>query len=248
MRKDLYIDLYEREESHWWHLSKRKLLFKLLNRYAKKGVCILDVGCGTGKNLEELGNFGKAEGVDNSSEAINFCKKRGLRKVYLVKENKFPFNVNSFDVVTALDVIEHTHDSTILKEIKRVLVPGGKVIATVPAHKIMWTKWDEILHHKKRYSKKELISIFKKQGFKVLFISHVYSFLVIPAILIRKIKSYFRANNYSSDFEITNRLLNKILLFIAEVEQFLVFKFTLPVGTSIVCVVQKSPEDNSVRT
>ena len=81
MRKDLYIDLYEREESHWWHLSKRKLLFKLLNRYAKKGVCILDVGCGTGKNLEELGNFGKAEGVDNSSEAINFCKKRGLRKV-----------------------------------------------------------------------------------------------------------------------------------------------------------------------
>lgn len=82
MRKDLYKDLYLTEEHHWWHISKRNFVEQLINTYSqKKGLSLLDVGCGTGKNLEFFSHHGVVWGVDISEEALLFCKKRGLSHV-----------------------------------------------------------------------------------------------------------------------------------------------------------------------
>ena len=68
---------------------------------------ILDVGCGTGANLELLSRFGRAEGVDVSEEALAFCRARGLENVRHGAAEKLPYEDGSFDLVTALDVVEH---------------------------------------------------------------------------------------------------------------------------------------------
>ncbi len=93
----LYKDLYDLEETHWWHRAKRQLLMGLIRKYATSGKRkIVDIGCGTGKNVESFASLGDSWGVDMSKEAIDFCKKRGLKNVAISKGEKTP-----------LDFLEH---------------------------------------------------------------------------------------------------------------------------------------------
>ena len=95
MRSDLYRDLFAKEETHWWHISKRRFVRNLIATYTrKKDLTILDVGCGTGKNMEDLSFFGVTWGVDISEEALSFCKKRGLTRVKKGSAEQLPFDSN----------------------------------------------------------------------------------------------------------------------------------------------------------
>lgn len=240
MEKFLYEDLYKQEEAHWWHISKRELCVKLINKFiSKKELQILDIGCGAGKNVEVFGQFGKAYGVDSSPEAIRFCKKRGLKSVHLANGEETNFPSKSFDLVTLLDVLEHTDERKTLLEINRILKPNGYLLVTVPAFQWLWSNWDVILHHKRRYTAQNLKKKLVQQGFKVKKLSYVYSFLLIPVILIRSIKTIILKKNYTSDFGITSPLLNLLFLKLSWLELKLIFIFSIPFGTSVVCLAQK---------
>lgn len=241
MRKYLYEDLYQLEDKHWWHISKRKIVRDLLfqNISSSKKLKILDVGCGAGRNLEELKNLGETFGIDSSKEAILFCKKRGLKSIILSKAEATKFQSSEFDIVMLLDVLEHTDDEKTLKEVYRILKPGGILLLTVPAFPWLWSKWDEVLHHKRRYTKKSISELLKHYSFNILKISYMLSFLVVPAFMIRLIKSRFSTNNYSSDFKINSGIINTFLLFITKVEKFFILKLSIPFGTSLICVAKK---------
>src|SRR5690348_14222440 len=109
MRHDLYEDLYRKEQHYWWHVGKRAIVYALLDKYLGPGDPArrraLDVGCGTGRNLDSLARYARPIGLDSSAEALSFCRLRGHDR--LVRAASLPFADNSFDVVTALDVIEH---------------------------------------------------------------------------------------------------------------------------------------------
>lgn len=241
MRTDLYQDLYTLEDSHWWHLSKRNTVTALLKRYRKKygKPIILDIGCGTGKNMEALSSFGTVYGVDNSAHAIKFCKKRKLKNVQLGQAEQLPFTNCLFDVVTILDVLEHVDDGASLKEIARVLKARGIVIITVPAYQTLWSKWDDVLGHKRRYTTSSLQTVLKKEGFGVVKISYLYSFLLIPVVLIRRFKSRVKRSDYGSDFKINTPFINFCLLILSTIERMILSTFAIPFGTSIVCVARK---------
>src|SRR5947209_1679008 len=125
MEKFLYDDLNELESSHWWHLAKRETVVKSIKGIKStksiKGFKILDIGCGTGQNLIAFGGLGEAYGIDNSPEAIKYCRLKGLSKVKLGSSYRTGFAKNSFDVVTLLDVLEHVEENETLKEISRIL-------------------------------------------------------------------------------------------------------------------------------
>src|SRR5258708_14863553 len=94
---------------------------------------ILDVGCGTGANLQMLAEFGAAEGVDVSAEALDFCRARGLGAVRQGAAESLPYEDTQFDLVTALDVVEHLDDDVAgLREMFLVLRPGGRLLLFVP--------------------------------------------------------------------------------------------------------------------
>src|SRR5260370_22906223 len=85
MQEHTYSIMYEVEEKHWWFTGRRRIIAgfveKVCGEIGQSRPRILDVGCGTGANLQMLANFGAAEGVDVSIEALEFCRARGLAKV-----------------------------------------------------------------------------------------------------------------------------------------------------------------------
>lgn len=240
MRKDLYGDMYETEESHWWHVAKRRFVNQLIVSYVQQEKCtILDVGCGTGKNMEELSHLGSVWGVDISSEALSFCKKRGLVQVKKGEAEHLPFKQESFDIVSVLDVLEHVDDRAAIKEIKRVLKNNGFIVITVPAFSWLWSKWDEILSHKRRYAKKQLEEVLMEEGYQIIRNTYIHSFLVFPSLIIRKLKQ-LQKKPYTSDFRINNSAINKLLSFISLLEQMWITRYDMPLGTSILCIAQKT--------
>ena len=242
MNKYLYPDLYELEDKHWWHIAKRKTCLQLIGKYLKvKNPKILDVGCGTGKNVEEFSKLGKAFGLDSSPEAIKFCKeKRNLANISLGEAEKTGFDDAEFDLVSMLDVLEHTDDARTIKEARRILKDDGFLLITVPAYQWMWSKWDVALHHKRRYTKVQIIEVLKKNGFEVLAASYLYSFLLLPVFVVRKIKNVLGGKTYSSDFKIGLPLVDKILGFVANFERVVALTIGIPFGLSIIVLARKN--------
>ena len=250
METYLYKDLAKLEDSHWWHISKRETVVELIKRFYRSSLRselqndkeikprILDIGCGTGRNVVEFSKLGKVWGIDSSSEAIKYCRDKGLENVKLGSSDKTGLPNKSFDVVTLLDVLEHVDEDRTLREIKRILVKDGILIITVPAYSWLWSQWDVVLHHKRRYTKQSLEKALLRNGFKVQKISYMYSFLVLPVILVRFIKSIFFKKNYGSDFELSLPFLNKLFLAISRFERGVMTKYSIQVGTSLICVAR----------
>src|SRR3954471_15610109 len=101
MQQHTYSIMYEIEEHHWWFAGRRAIMESFIEGICsadtKKPFRILDVGCGTGANLELLGNYGVAEGVDVSTDALSFCRQRGLENVRLGEAEKLPYPDETFD-------------------------------------------------------------------------------------------------------------------------------------------------------
>lgn len=241
MQKYLYQDLYALEETHWWHKAKRNLVSSFIKKYiGKNRVKILDVGCGTGKNVETFAKLGESWGLDSSREAILFCKKRGIKNLIKGSVENIPGKKEYFDFITALDVLEHVDDEKALIEIKRVMKKSGILIVNVPAFSILWSKWDEVLHHKRRYTKTQLNKVIAAAGFKTLKITYIYSFLFIPVLLIRTLKKLVFKDYYPSDFKLSNPLINNVMGILCSIERMIIFiDKTIPFGTSLLLVAQK---------
>jgi len=242
MRTDLYADLFKEEDTHWWHVAKRKVIIELLNKYLKsnKDNKVLDIGCGTGKNMEALSIFGATYGVDPSVDALNFAKSRGLDRLIQAGADNLTTEGNFFDIVTMLDVLEHI-DEEALKEASRTLKEDGVIVIHVPAYSWLWSKWDEILHHKRRYTKNSLSKALERFGFEPVFSSYHFSYLVLPAYIVRFIKSKIKKESeYSSDFQNTNFVIQNIFLLLSAIERSLiVFGISIPFGTSVICLAKK---------
>jgi ubiquinone/menaquinone biosynthesis C-methylase UbiE len=152
----------EVEATHWWFVQRRNLFAAEIRRLRLPAkTSILDVGTGTGANLrllKELG-FSRVAGLDPSPDVIRLCAAKGLGVVTPGSACAIPFDDESFDFVMATDVIEHVDDDSLaLREIARILKPGGAVLITVPAFRALWGLQDERSHHKQRYRLAALIA------------------------------------------------------------------------------------------
>lgn len=239
MRLDLYEDLYLQEERHWWHISKRNVVERMLDTFLhNKKNQILDIGCGAGKTMDMLSRFGTVWGLDNSKTALSFCKKRGgFKHLALGEATDMGFQDNFFDVITILDVLEHTEENATILEIKRILKPGGITIIIVPAYQWLWSTWDEVLKHKKRYTKHYLETVVNNCGFTVLRSSYMYSFLVLPIFIFRKLKSHKKS--YKSDFSTNPPLINFLFTLLSNIERYFVVMGWIPFGTSLILICKK---------
>ncbi len=244
MRRDLYAEMFRQESFYWWHVGKRELVKELLKKYAdlgQKPQKILDVGCGTGMLLKDLSTEGEVWGLDKDQLALNFCQKRGfknLTKADLTK--KLPYAERTFTVILALDVLEHLqNDHFALAEFSRLLQPGGFLVLTVPAYPQLWSRWDKVCGHQRRYSAQDLGGVVSQAGFRLRKLSYFNSFALLPAVLVRFIKSLFSRQNYHSDFFKLPSFLNQFLLFLTAGERKILLKTDLPAGLSLICLAQK---------
>src|SRR5437868_9398773 len=195
MRHDLYEDLYVKEQDYWWHVGKRAIVYSLLERYLPRGKTraerqALDLGCGAGLNLDLLAKYAEPVGMDFSEEALRFCLERGHKRLCKADAAELPFRDRQFDIITALDVVEHLDDDlAALTELRRTLKPGGLLIMSVPAYPALWSYWDDILGHRRRYTVKSMREAVTSAGLTVRKASYSNGLILAPTVGVRALKS-----------------------------------------------------------
>jgi SAM-dependent methyltransferase len=251
MQQHTYAIMRRVEESHWWFVGRRQIIRSFLQPIVRDlkieagdtkqdtALNMLDVGCGTGANLEMLSEFGQAEGVDVSAEALSFCQARGLQNVKLGAAEALPYEDNSFDLVTGLDVVEHLDDDLAgLKEMRRVLRRGGRTLLFVPAFMFLWGVQDDISNHRRRYTLKDLKRVVRGAGFEVERATYVNISFFAPILLGRL---FMRATGLRPESEnnITIGFLNGLMGKLLSAERGPLRYLNFPFGVSIICVARR---------
>lgn len=245
MEQHTYGIMNDVEDKHWWFVGRRAILESFLARTVESirqpnsTVRILDVGCGTGANLEMLKQYGESEGVDVSDDALEFCRKKGL-KVHKGLAEELPFPDETFDLVTALDVVEHLDDDIAgLKEMLRVLKTGGKTLIFVPAFMWLWGVQDDISNHRIRYTRKEIVERLEKAGFTIERATYANITFFAP-ILAGRVFMKLTGIKPESENNVNVSALNGFFGKIFSSEKYWLKNANFPFGVSIVIVAKKS--------
>jgi SAM-dependent methyltransferase len=243
MREDFYPYYFRIEDRHWWFVGRRRIILSLLDAAIgaadRDGRRVLDVGCGTGAMLSYLERYGEPSGVEADEQAVELCRSRGITAVQQADPPPLPFEDGRFDLVTALDVLEHVDDDgRLLAELRRVLRPGGVALVTVPAFPALWGPQDVISHHKRRYRAGELRRRVQAAGLKPTRTTYFNTLLFPPIAALRLARRLRPAPAGSrSDFELTREgWANDMLTALFGFEARLLSAFDLPFGVSIACL------------
>ena len=245
MKEHTYPIMFRVEQSHWWYTGRRKILSEFVETISRQVTDrrprILDVGCGTGANLLMLSKYGEAEGVDISEDALAFCRERGLDRVRLGAGEKLPYDDGTFDLVTAFDVVEHMDDDLAgLREMRRVLRPGGRVLLFVPTFMFLWGLQDEVSNHRRRYRLPELRRVLEQAGFEIERTTYANITFFLPILMMRQL---MRLTGIKTDSEnnINVPALNGVLGSVFGAESWFLKRMNLPFGVSGLCVARVKP-------
>ena len=236
-----YRSLEALEDGYWWHLNRVRLARTWLREVAGNRPSVLDLGCGTGGFLAHLAHELEARaavGVEASPIGLDACRRRGLDAIQ--KDLATPFDLGrSFDLVTAMDVLEHLPDETsALESARRNLRAGGHFLASVPALPWLFSSWDQRLGHRRRYTRRGLVEIVEAAGFEVLRCSYAFAYALPPAVVRRLV-----GREYTEDtcvFPPLSPWLNALLQRMGAVEARWLRHGALPLGLSVY-VLARSP-------
>jgi ubiquinone/menaquinone biosynthesis C-methylase UbiE len=253
MQAEDYEYMYELEDHFWWFAGMRTIAGALLDHYCQANTNrrILDAGCGTGCNLLWLQRYagnGDIYGIDLSFQALQMSRQRGPERLVQASVTDLPFDDSSFDLVTSFDVLVQlpTGDAAVqaIREMYRVLRPGGIGFVRAAAYEWLRSGHDEALGTQKRYSLSELSSQLESNGFVVLRATYANS-LLLPAAVFRRLvlKKAGLAGSGSDVKPMPSWLapLNPMMRGILQVEAawLQTKRFNLPAGVSAICIVRK---------
>ncbi len=233
----------EVDDHHWWYRGRRRIIRAELDRLALPvGARVLDAGCGSGRTLEELVDYGAPAGIELDPDAAELARSRGVAEVLVGRLEELPWSADTFDLITCLDVLEHTPDDRLtLAELRRVCKPGGFLLITVPAYQALWSLHDEANHHYRRYSRRSLSSAASQAGWSVVRSSSFNSVLLAPAAVVRLAQRRFGTHNgYTNDLELGPGWLNQALEQPLRLEaSWLARGRSLPAGLSLLALLRK---------
>jgi len=245
MQHHTYAIMDEVEGSHWWFVGRRAILESFLRNItqtlepAGQTLKILDVGCGTGANLEMLAGFGEAEGVDISDDALEFCRLKGLKAQKSLAET-LPYPDDTFEITTALDVVEHLDDDLAgLKEMFRVTKHGGYSLIFVPAFMWLWGVQDDISNHRIRYTKKQIVERLEKAGYlieRATYANWTFFAPILAGRTFMKITGIKPESENNVNISALNGFFGKLF----SAERFWLRNLNFPFGVSIVVVARKN--------
>jgi len=240
MKPEEYEKMYAAEQTYFWFVGKQRTISRILSRFIEqRSPAILDLGCGTGTNLDSLGKFGEAWGIDESDLALGFCQKRGLGLLVQGMAERLPFCEDCFDLVCALDLLEHlADDDAALSEAFRVLKPGGILLVTVPAYPYFFGAHDHAMGHYRRYKKAGLGSKVMGVGFSLIRMSYYMSLLFPATLLLKLYQKRFGSKTETISYHV-HPLLNRFFLFLCELESRMLVYLDMPAGTSIILIARK---------
>lgn len=253
MDLSMYRDFAEvHEDRHWWFRGRRRIVASLLQSLLchRNDLRLLEIGCGTGGMLPILAAHGRVTGIDPSEDAIRYSRQRHGRQAELLRVD-FPAELppgGGFDVIALFDVLEHLDDDVLaLRRAASLLAAGGLVLATVPAHRFLWSPHDVINHHRRRYARRELRDRLREAGLRVERVSYFNMFL-FPAVLLARLlhRGATASPEGESDFKVVPGPLNGFLAWLFGGERFLLRLTNLPFGVSLLAVARKDIRNAAV--
>lgn len=181
MDREEYALTREIQDRHWLWLGRQKILQTLIEKHLDLShpLRIADLGCGYGGNIPALMQYGHVTGLEPYADAVQFVTKRFSGKAEALAWTMPEPLDRRFDLIAMIEVLEHLEDDAAAVDwLSEHLAPGGHVIITTPAHRILWTQMDDVVHHYRRYDRKMLRSLFEKK-FEIVFFSY-YNFFLFP--------------------------------------------------------------------
>lgn len=246
---EAYALLSRAEEKHFWFRGRNRIIQNIIERFIPnpRGKSFLEIGCGTGYVLREISRMGfAATGMDMHGEGLRYAKKR-VPEARLITGDLFTYSPEKkFDGIGIFDVIEHIEDdAAALRACARLLKNNGKIFLTVPARPELWSVYDTISGHKRRYTETALRAVFAAGGFTVLHIGYVGFFQYLPHMIMKQLMlKGIRKNDTMSVLSrvvqqpapLLNYLLEQTFLWDLWLDRYI----KLPLGTSLIVAAQKA--------
>ena len=238
MEREVYEAMAEHDERHWWYRARRQVVAELIRRKVSlpKDAKGLEIGCGTGHNLAMLGEFASMDALEVDPVAREMAQKRLGHEVLsapLPALEGVPDK--AYDMVAALDVIEHIpDDKAALEGIARVLKPGGKLVMTVPAHQWMWSAHDVVNHHQRRYSKSGWKHLIDASPLKLESVGYLNS-LLFPVAMAQRLASKVTGKE-DANLAPPAAPINQALERVFALERRVIGRVPLPPGLSLFAI------------
>ena len=240
----------EIEKRSFWVRTRNRILRRVFLRFTdrNRSLDVLEIGCGIGTVIGELRKIPnlRLTGSEVYLPGLRFARERlpGVEFIQL-DATRIPFD-REYDVIGAFDVLEHIDaDETVLRQAFSALRPGGVFIATVPQHPWMWSGLDEIVHHKRRYSRRELRDKLRRAGFDVAYATSFVTAL-FPLMAVARLRSRARQKPAADSGErfaaevALPRPLNALFDAVMRVDEAVLLSgLTLPFGGSLLVVARR---------
>ncbi|MBN2083876.1 MAG: methyltransferase domain-containing protein [Anaerolineales bacterium] len=234
-----YALMYAVEDRHWWYRGMAAITCAFLDRWYenREPIRILDAGCGTGAAMTTyLARYGTVWGMDIAAEALRFCRQRGAARLARASVASLPYAEDTFDLATSFDVLYEQavpSDLESLRELRRVLARGGRLLLRLPAYAWMRRSHDAVVHTRRRYTRPEVENLLRESGFRIEHVSYANAAL-LPAAMLKKIgERLFPPARAQSDLALRAGIFNGLLARILAGEAARVTRSGLPFGLSI---------------
>ena len=247
METNEYYKMFEFENDYWWYRGLHELVLYYVDRFkrsrAPEELRIFDAGCGTGRLMEMMNDYGAVEGIDYSADAVSLCKERGLKCVEIGDLNTWNPPAESWDIIVSNDVICTSgveDDLAVIETFYRALKKGGILILNLPAFDVLRRRHDVAVYGKRRYRKKKTLKQMEKLGFTAVRAAYRLPLLFFIILLQKYLLEPFKKGKIESDLKKLPPFLNNLLLKMNRIENKLTtIGISFPFGSSLFLVCKK---------
>lgn len=249
MDRILYDSIRALEETNWWFVGMRAIARTLLSEFPRFARAI-DIGCGSGGNLELLRTLAdEVYAVDLSPHALAYTRDRmkagtALAGLAAGDAQRLPFRDGSVDLAWLFNVIEHLPDDrAAAREVARVLRPGGIALIATSASRWLWSDHDVANHHQRRYGRAELEAVLTAAGLRLRRVTHANAALFAPTALVATLHRLrarvFGRPTYQRNAVAVAPVFDRVLRALLQAEALWLRRADLRFGVSLFAVGEK---------